>query len=275
MRKSVAELLQYLWAGGWKMLLKSILILVGLSTNPLFAGESLSLGIPTARGTGCPSGTIGAALSPDNSQLSVLFDEYTVEAREKNAIEKKDCDIKIPVRVPAGMRFSVLRMDFRGYNHLPKNANAALVVDYSLGSNHSRPARAQFKGELDAEYTITDKLLAHELHWTPCGKDVVLHIDTSIKVKTNKDGEQALSTLDSVDVSSNSVLYQISLQKCKGDDKRDERRDDRQEKREERRDDRDKNDDRATSSGKSDGKESLRALLLRKLRKTVPPLPLR
>lgn len=192
----------------------SFLFLVFLFTFSLSGhSESLSLGIPTARGTGCPRNTVGAALSPDQSQLSLLFDAYTVEVREKNALERKACAIRIPVKVSKGVRFSILRLDFRGYNSLPKNAQAALAVDYSLGPSHFRPNRSFFRGELDAEYRITDTLSWNELHWTPCGRDVELHVDSSVIVRTNNRGEQALSTLDTADLSS-AMKYQISLRKC-------------------------------------------------------------
>src|SRR3982750_1792818 len=55
------------------------LILVG--GLPTFAhADDISLGQPGYGGTGCPGGSVSATLSPDAKSLSILFDQYQVEA---------------------------------------------------------------------------------------------------------------------------------------------------------------------------------------------------
>ena len=48
---------------------------LAMAQNP-----GISLGYPGYGGTGCPQGTASATLSPDGTALSVLFDQFVVEA---------------------------------------------------------------------------------------------------------------------------------------------------------------------------------------------------
>ena len=83
--------------------------------------DSVELGEPAYGGTGCPSGTASVTLSPDASSLSLLFDTYTVEAGGNTGkrVDRKGCNIAIPVHVPQGYSVSVFQVDYRGFNSLP------------------------------------------------------------------------------------------------------------------------------------------------------------
>lgn len=84
--------------------------------NFSFAGYCQGYG-----GTGCPEGTVSATLSPDTKSLSLLFDQYQISVGDTTgkSLDHKSCNIAIPVHVPQGMRVSVLKIDYRGFNHLP------------------------------------------------------------------------------------------------------------------------------------------------------------
>ena len=49
-----------------------------LLSAPVFAVDGITLGEPGYGGTGCPSGSVSATLSPDATSLSLLFDKYQV-----------------------------------------------------------------------------------------------------------------------------------------------------------------------------------------------------
>ena len=77
------------------------------------AQSGIALGEPAYGGTGCPSGSVSAALSPDNTSLSLLFDQYVVEAGQSvgRSFDRKSCNIAIPVHVPQGYSVSVMSID--------------------------------------------------------------------------------------------------------------------------------------------------------------------
>src|SRR3954468_8775829 len=95
-----------------------------LAAAPAFADDvpgGITLGQPIMGGTGCPAGSASAVLSPDGKSLSILFDQYTVQAGGTTGqqFDRKACSVAIPVHVPQGYAVSILQIDYRGFNALP------------------------------------------------------------------------------------------------------------------------------------------------------------
>ena len=79
-----------------------------LSTSAM--SDDIYLGEPGYGGNGCPAGSASVTLSPDLKSLSILFDEFIVEAGgvDGKTLGRKSCNIAIPVHVPQGMSVSIL-----------------------------------------------------------------------------------------------------------------------------------------------------------------------
>ena len=87
---------------------KKIALIAALTVSAGAFAQGLQLGYPSTGGNGCPQGTVSATLSPDNSQLSILFDQFLAEAGPGvgKTIDRKSCNIAIPVTVPNGYAVS-------------------------------------------------------------------------------------------------------------------------------------------------------------------------
>ena len=112
---------------------------------------------------------------------------------------------------------SIFQIDYRGFNALPVGARSQLTNDYffqtgSGGGNSVRLAKS-FMGPNNNDYTTTDRLAATALVWTPCGEQANLRIGTSMRVFANPRGEQAMSTVDSADISAG-LVYHIQWRRC-------------------------------------------------------------
>ena len=70
--------------------------------NEVGYNDSISLGVPGYGGSGCPGGSASVTLSPDGKSLTLIFDQFIVEAGGPTGkrIDRKNCDIAIPVHVP-------------------------------------------------------------------------------------------------------------------------------------------------------------------------------
>lgn len=101
-----------------------------------FSQSAVTLGEPDFRGNGCGRGKASAVISTDGQTLSILFDEYTVEAggnlRQRN--DRKQCNVIIPVNVPNGYSVAVFKVDYRGFVAVPAGAEAQFNVDYNFGT---------------------------------------------------------------------------------------------------------------------------------------------
>jgi hypothetical protein len=111
----------------------SLLFLASALTTTAFA-DDIQLGEPGYAGQGCPSGSASVTLSPDNKSLSILFDEYFVEAGGRKKLQRKNCTIAIPVHVPTGFSVSLIDVDYRGYVMVPRGGMARFTAEYFFAS---------------------------------------------------------------------------------------------------------------------------------------------
>jgi hypothetical protein len=198
--------------------MKKILAIAALLLASSFAGASyaddIALGEPGYGGTGCPDGSASVTLSPDAKSLSILFDEYYVEAggSTNKSFERKSCNIAIPVHVPQGLSVSILTIDYRGYNNIPSGGKTTFGVEYFFAGQKGPTFNKTFNGPLDKDYLITNKLQASALVWSACGADVNLRTNSSIRVQTRQNKE-ALATVDSEDINA-AIKYQLQWKKC-------------------------------------------------------------
>lgn len=194
---------------------KSALLLSALMLSaPVLAHGDISLGEPGYGGTGCPLGTVSVTLSPDQKSLSLLFDQYqlAVGGETGKSFDRKSCNIAIPVHVPQGLSVSILNIDFRGFNHLPQSATSQFNVEYFFAGTRGPRFQRQFRGVLDEDYLINNKLTAEAVVWSGCGADVNLRTNSSMKVNTVSNRE-AMASIDSEDVNA-AIVYQLQWREC-------------------------------------------------------------
>ena len=195
-----------------KMILSALTTL--LFSAPIFA-DDISLGLPGYGGKGCPQGTVSTTLSPDNKELSLIFDEFMVEAGgEERRIVRKSCNIAVPVHVPNGFSISLVEVDYRGYVSLPSQARATFSAEYFFAGKKGPQYRKNFTGYTDDEYLLSNTLGLTGMVWSPCGKDVNLRVNASMLVRSNRKNEEALATVDSADFSAG-LVYHYKIKRCK------------------------------------------------------------
>ena len=196
-----------------KILAIAALLIAGSFASVSYA-DDIALGEPGYGGTGCPDGSASVTLSPDAKSLSILFDEYFVEAggQTNKSLDRKSCNIAIPVHVPQGLSISILTIDYRGYNNIPAGAKTTFGVEYFFAGAKGPTFTKSFNGALDDDYLITNKLQASALVWSACGADVNLRTNSSIRVQT-KQNKEALATVDSEDVSA-AIVYALQWKQC-------------------------------------------------------------
>jgi hypothetical protein len=178
------------------------------------AEAQVTMGEPTYGGNGCPAGSVGATLSPDQKSLSILFDQYVLEAGRNigKTIDRKSCNLAIPIHVPAGYSLTLFKTDYRGYNVLPRSARAQFSVEYFFAGSRGPRSVKTFMGPRSDAYQLSDTLGAAALV-IPCGgANTNLRVNTSMLL-TNSTWEDALSTVDSADVTAG-LVYHLQIRRC-------------------------------------------------------------
>jgi hypothetical protein len=195
--------------------MKKIIVLAAALIATSANADDLRLGYPAYGGNGCPQGTASAVLSPDQKTLSILFDQYSVEAGRTTGrpVDRKSCNIAIPVHVPSGYSISLFQVDYRGYNSLPQGASSRLNVDYFFAGMRGPSYSRTFYGSQNQNYLVSNSLAGSSLVWSPCGAETNLRINSSLMAQSNSFNEQTLATVDSADLRSG-LIYHIQWRRC-------------------------------------------------------------
>ena len=189
---------------------------IGIMSSALaFNPNDVQLGIPAFAGSGCPMGSASVALSPDAQELSILFDNYAVEAGGSTGISiaRKNCTIAIPVHVPQGYSVSLIRVDYRGFNSLPAGAYSKFDASYFFAGSAGPSQSKTWYGSMTNGFLLTSNLMLTDMVWSRCGDSVLLRAATSLYLRNTNPMIEALSTVDSVDVSAG-LIYRLSWRHC-------------------------------------------------------------
>lgn len=195
--------------------LANLLTLSALSAQAW--ADDIYLGQPGYGGSGCPQGTANATLSPDAKTLSILFDQYTVDAGRGTgrALTRKTCNISIPVHVPQGLSVALIGVDYRGFNNLPPGASSQFDVDYFFAGSVGPHDRRQFIGPTEDDYLINNQLAVGAIVWSACGANANMRINTSMLVRaTSSNGQLASASVDSADIQAG-LIYHLQWRQCR------------------------------------------------------------
>lgn len=177
-------------------------------------GIGISLGVPSYGGNGCPQGSVGISLSDDESELSMNFDSYQVEAGGYTYNQRKNCNLAIPILVPSGYQVSIIRTDYRGYVSAPfRDTRVELSAEYFLPGQRGIPFRKTFSNYED-NYTLTAEVLLASQLWTTCNKaSTTLRLNTGI-VAISGSGNPVSGSVDSIDMNTN-LVYRLAYRSCR------------------------------------------------------------
>ncbi len=175
----------------------------------------IALGKPGYGGNGCPAGTLSATLSPDRKSLSLIFDQFLAEAGGSSGrrMDRKSCNIAVPVHVPQGFSVSVFQIDYRGFVAQPRGARSTFNVEYFFAGSRGPRFTKNFAGRMDRDYLLRNKLVGVAHVWSRCGADVNLRVNTNMRTKTNRRGGETMATVDSADLSAG-IVYHLRWRRC-------------------------------------------------------------
>ena len=187
-----------------------------LVSEGVMAQSGLRMGNPSYGGSGCPAGTASVSLSPSEDAISILFDEFSATAGGEGGkrVDRKSCNLSIPVSIPQGYSVSVFQVDYRGFNYIPSSGSyTRLNTEYFWAGIRGPMFSKLFVGPQNKDFTTSNGILASALVWTPCGASVNLRVNSSIMAQTNRNMDQTDIMVDSADITSG-LVYHIQWRRC-------------------------------------------------------------
>lgn len=166
---------------------------------------------PARAQEGCPAGSYSVVEAPDSSALTVLFDQFIVNAADS----RRHCSLTIPLHLPEGFSLGVYRVDYRGFAHLAARQEADLTVVHFLGSDRKGHVfHRKVKGTKNEDFIFTENIGAGLMKRVGCGEAAVLNLAVDLSIEGGQ-GNEALAALDSADgAAKGGVIYYLDLKKC-------------------------------------------------------------
>jgi hypothetical protein len=171
-------------------------------------------------GPGCPAGSVSATFSPDRKALSLLFDQFIVEAGRSTGRpqEVESCIVSVPVSLPNKQRLVIHKADYRGFLDLPEGGWARLVATQGFFKQNALPKTSTYAREFvgpkseDFYVSASDQLLVK----SPCGGHQQMRITASMTIGADSSGAESKGQLDSADLAmpSRGVIYRMRWESC-------------------------------------------------------------
>ena len=170
-------------------------------------------------GPGCPTGSISAALSPDSTAVSILFDSLQLSQAANSVLEKKFCQIVLGVHFSGQYRVAIVGSDVRGFVGVPAQARGGIRVQhwsiFGSAKHHERMKFVrEFVGPAQESVEMHSRFADTPL-WSYCGTQMkqttqFMTISLEVSGQNANASEDSITAIDSLDFSTSPLSYQLA-----------------------------------------------------------------
>lgn len=155
------------------------LIITLILFSGLNAIAQIEFGQMAYGGVGCPAGSL-PQLEINQTQAKLLLD-LNIEGRSQSALlQRKNCSIRLPVRIARGYQIKVNTRSVLGFISQEKTARTTVTARVGfVGAPSTKPLKEDWTSPITTDYTLDGSLNVNQ-RWSGCsGQDVMLTIDVA------------------------------------------------------------------------------------------------
>lgn len=175
-------------------------------------------------GDGCPQGTVSAAVTPDQTTVSLLFDQLLtdVPASPSPLVVRRSCNVTLSVRFPGQYRVAIVGSDINGFVHIPAGATSSISVKhwsiYDMGGRLASKMNIEkrYVGPVEENVQMLSRFPDVPL-WSQCGTQFrgpmdfpFMTINIDINSTNQNPAENLLAAIDSMDFSASGLTYHLA-----------------------------------------------------------------
>lgn len=167
---------------------------------------------------GCPAGSYSVVLTPEGGTLTILFDNFDVEAGGQTgaAVGRAVCRIHAPLQLPPNTSIGVYKVDYRGFALVEQRQRFELEVVYGFNDGRDHSYRRQIPGRHSADFVFSQTLGAGLIRRVGCGETAALDIEATITVNANNEPGFTTATLDTLDgAPRGGLVYYFEYRSCR------------------------------------------------------------
>lgn len=206
------------------MFLRSLAVIASLlvmstAQAQTFPNPNVRVSVAGVSGAGCPTGSVRATLSPDNSTVSVLFDRFITEipANSEQKRVRLLCQVRLNFHFYGQNRIAVVGSDLRGFVSIPQNASTTFQVQhYSPFTMNPKVLQdmnltQKYTGPVSEDVMLQSQFTKKPL-WSHCGTQggwqgqPLMNIWITIDSENYSTDEDLISGVDTLDVNASASL---------------------------------------------------------------------
>jgi hypothetical protein len=181
--------------------------------NELYFFDTVSYG-----GNGCPAGSVDVAVSEDGLAITLIFDQYSALVGPTTIPSStKTCTLSLPLHIPPGWQYSIVRVDYRGHVFLDRDVWASQRTEYYFQGRQGPRLATRWVGPLDRDYNVRDRVALESQNWawSPCNVQRNLNMQTRLQVNNaqNRRGFGQISN-DTIDAEI-AHIYRLQWRRCR------------------------------------------------------------
>lgn len=194
-------------------ILKLFAVAVGLLF--IFQAEAQSIGDAQVVGTGCSAKNVEVALTQNQTNLSVNLEGFAVEAGRTlgRRLDRKACQVSMPVQVPEGYQVSVTAVEYKGYTSVPAGGMARIEIETFLGESRGLQTEKVFASPYDDTYRSNISSEGDSLTWSACGQNFDLKVKTAMLVQSNNRMDSVTTVMNAADPAAK-IQFNLQWRKC-------------------------------------------------------------
>lgn len=186
---------------------------------------SVQVQVIRVSGTGCPTGSVAAALSPDQGTLSVLFDQLGTQILAGSGVlqDRKSCTLTLGIKFGGQYRMAIVGSDVRGFASVPSGAISQISVKHrSIFSPSDKLSKLMdfqktIHGPSEQNIEMINRFPQKPM-WSHCGTQMkyntqifpFMYVTIDVASQNQNSADDLVAMIDSFDFSSAPLSYQLA-----------------------------------------------------------------
>lgn len=183
--------------------------------------EPVAVDLLSARGTGCPEGSVDIEMSPDNTWFRIWHRSDYVARVGLGAAPtdfRRNCQVLLLIRAPQGMTYAVAAVDHQAFVSLAPGASARYRATLSFAGRQATMLAHTISDPEQDQWRANDTFAENTLLFAFCNLQPAFTVSTDLVVRSGTSDPtttmSSVSLVGSDDVGRGPTVYHLVWRRC-------------------------------------------------------------
>ncbi|RFS87154.1 DUF4360 domain-containing protein [Actinomadura spongiicola] len=187
-------------------------------SRPVREPDGVTVEIVGYYGSGCPTGTVWAAILSDNKRLSVHYEGPLAQTGGSShpLDRRKTCKVVLKLIVPKGFTYAISSSSNAGDAFMEEGAYATVKLGHFFQESTPSEVTHTIYGPFGDRWRFADRPPSDSIIWKPCNVDWNLNFTSDLQAYQGSSEPSKISyiSMETEDASSHHHLYDLAWKTC-------------------------------------------------------------